>query len=283
MRKDFLDGNYAEKEVTLTIRVPSDFDREDERMLDDAISDLLYKNGYELVDSKEYRDISPERETVVAATFVSVWDGGFEIATSCKVNMTTGHVFDIEVSEEINGDNVDVLDDEFIRLPDGTEHHVCDPYKEDGGFFWYGNEEDRNIQDPLRFIFDKFKEQFSHALTLVDTSRFTKTTSATLCCDSFEGGKVVCVDLCYDAREELPVCDVVTLMELPFSNESVQAARFLLHQLAETHHIPVNDELDVQAKSNNPSLSDQIQSASTRAVEPQTSSQAVKQEFEPEI
>lgn len=55
MRKDFLDGNYTEKEVALTIRVPKDFDREDERMLDDAFADLLYKNGYELVNSKEYR------------------------------------------------------------------------------------------------------------------------------------------------------------------------------------------------------------------------------------
>jgi len=47
----------VEKEVVLHVRVPNDFDREDERALDDAISALLSENGYELVDSKEYRDL----------------------------------------------------------------------------------------------------------------------------------------------------------------------------------------------------------------------------------
>lgn len=57
MRKDFLNGDYAEKEVVLTIRVPKDFDHDDERMLDDEIANLLFKQGWELVDSKEYRDV----------------------------------------------------------------------------------------------------------------------------------------------------------------------------------------------------------------------------------
>ena len=60
MRKEFLNSDYTEKEVKLTIRVPKDFDREDERMLDDEIAALLFKQGWELVDSKEYRDIEPD-------------------------------------------------------------------------------------------------------------------------------------------------------------------------------------------------------------------------------
>lgn len=153
MRKDFLDGNYAEKEVTLTIRVPADFDREDERMLDDAISYLLQKNGYDLVESKEYRDVPPAQENIVSATFVSVWDGGYHVETPCKVNMETGYVFDIEVSEG-TADFVDVLDEEFIRLPDGTEHSVRNPDRDDEGFFWYGSEKEY-VLEPLEFVFDE--------------------------------------------------------------------------------------------------------------------------------
>lgn len=62
MRKEFLDGTYTEKEVVLTIRVPKDFDHDDERMLDDEIAALLFKQGWELVNSKEYRDLTPEQE-----------------------------------------------------------------------------------------------------------------------------------------------------------------------------------------------------------------------------
>ena len=62
MRKEILDANYVEKEVVLTIRVPRDFDHDDERMLDDEIAALLFKQGWELVDSKEYRDVTPEQE-----------------------------------------------------------------------------------------------------------------------------------------------------------------------------------------------------------------------------
>lgn len=53
-------ANQIEKEVVLTIRVPADFDREDERMLDDAFSAILEQQGWELINSKEYRAISPE-------------------------------------------------------------------------------------------------------------------------------------------------------------------------------------------------------------------------------
>lgn len=363
MRKDFFDGNYAEKKVTLTIRVPSDFDREDERMLDDAISDLLYKNGYELVDSKEYRDISPERENIVNATFVSVWDGGFEVATPCKVNMTSGHVFDIEVFEEINADNVEVLDDEYIRLPDGTEHHVRDPYKEDSGFFWYGSELELAL-DPLEFIFDEeitvsedgttldgyvwatdalvarlqaqelplTEDQFmeninfypvydvaNHSVTLeghyyLEDGHHATGTGFTLPLTAEESEALINAFEAYCLKSEGKTC--AAFLESVLSEdktslfEQLKSALFMAGTDAIEdflgYEIDPDEDKDVTdrrldmvyeqmpedvlnqyyAKYNigvRVSLSDQIQSASSRAVEPQTSSQAVKQEFEPEI
>ncbi len=55
-----LKHGYIEKEVVLTIKVPQDFDHEDERMLDDAFADILERQGWELVNSKEYRDVTKQ-------------------------------------------------------------------------------------------------------------------------------------------------------------------------------------------------------------------------------
>jgi hypothetical protein len=52
------------------------------------------------------------------AIYVSVWDGGTEIRTKCDYDPTTKEVSDIEVAD-VNG--LDVLDDEYVELPDGTE------------------------------------------------------------------------------------------------------------------------------------------------------------------
>jgi hypothetical protein len=56
----------------------------------------------------------------VYATYVSVWDGGGEIRTTCKFDDEDMTVFDIE-SSNIAGDSVDVLEDEFVELNDGTQ------------------------------------------------------------------------------------------------------------------------------------------------------------------
>lgn len=57
------------------------------------------------------------------ATFVSVWDDGFEVASGCKVDTDTNEVFDIE---QVCFDylDVEVLDREYIII-DGNEHDVC--------------------------------------------------------------------------------------------------------------------------------------------------------------
>lgn len=57
------------------------------------------------------------------ATFVSVWDDGFEIASGCKVDTDTNEVFDIE---QVCFDwfKVEVLEREYIII-DGNEYDVC--------------------------------------------------------------------------------------------------------------------------------------------------------------
>ena len=82
-------------------------------------------------------NIAPE-EKFENATFVSVWDGGFCVETPCKVNRLTGEVTDIVVSEG-TADFVNELDEEYIRMEDGTEHPVSnDPT---AGGFWYGTDD----------------------------------------------------------------------------------------------------------------------------------------------
>lgn len=55
------------------------------------------------------------------ATFTSVWDGGYEVITNCKVNMETKEVFDIEIAEA--NDALDVLETEFVTI-DGIDYDV---------------------------------------------------------------------------------------------------------------------------------------------------------------
>lgn len=59
MRKEFLNKGYQEKEVSLVIRVPDNFDEDTEKQIDQTLADALYDIGCELVDSKEYKDIAP--------------------------------------------------------------------------------------------------------------------------------------------------------------------------------------------------------------------------------
>lgn len=51
------------------------------------------------------------------ATFVSVWDGGQEIRTSCKYNPDSKIVSDIE---SVEAPGVDILEREYVELADGT-------------------------------------------------------------------------------------------------------------------------------------------------------------------
>lgn len=74
------------------------------------------------------------------ATFVSVWDDGFEVASGCKVNTDTNEVFDIE---QVCFDELDLglLDREYIII-DGNEYDVypiadCVPDELTDDEYWY--------------------------------------------------------------------------------------------------------------------------------------------------
>lgn len=71
---------------------------------------------------------------IKGALFVSVWDGGVEIGTPCKVNTETKEVFDI-VIVRYDGD---VLEKEYIEI-DGEEFPVfqVSDITEDNNEYWY--------------------------------------------------------------------------------------------------------------------------------------------------
>ena len=71
-------------------------------------------------------------------TFTSVWDGGYEVTTNCKINMETHEVFDVEIAEV--DDSLEQLDYEYITL-DGEKHIVYNAEDGTDGLeeadFWY--------------------------------------------------------------------------------------------------------------------------------------------------
>ena len=69
------------------------------------------------------------------ATFTSVWDGGYEVTTDCKVNTETREVFGIEL---VDVEYVETLDKEYI-IVDGEEYPVfqISDITEEDEEFWY--------------------------------------------------------------------------------------------------------------------------------------------------
>lgn len=68
------------------------------------------------------------------AKFVSVWDGGYEITTKCKVDMETREVFDIEMREV--DESLEHLDNEYITI-DGEDFDVFSVDEVEDANFWY--------------------------------------------------------------------------------------------------------------------------------------------------
>lgn len=54
------------------------------------------------------------------ATFVSVWDDCTMIESSCDYDKNENAVSNIE-TVDVDGMDIDILTDEYILLPDGTE------------------------------------------------------------------------------------------------------------------------------------------------------------------
>lgn len=92
--------------------------------------------GVEVIVPSE--DSGPSSENIVDALFTSVWDGGASvITTSCKVNMVTKEVFDIEEADESTTSAVTTLDRQYITLGDGREFPVYSVEDVDPDDFWY--------------------------------------------------------------------------------------------------------------------------------------------------
>lgn len=81
--------------------------------------------------------LSRVKGRVINATFVSIWDGGTEIASPCKVNTLTMEVFDLEKVDPVC--DVNVLDGEYVKI--GEElFGACNKEDADtcsGYWYWY--------------------------------------------------------------------------------------------------------------------------------------------------
>lgn len=68
--------------------------------------------------------------TTITAEFHSIWDQGYDLETSCAVDLQTGLVT-AEVSDDVEG--LDLLDREYVQLPGShVEHEIEDI---DGQYF----------------------------------------------------------------------------------------------------------------------------------------------------
>lgn len=61
--------------------------------------------------------------TQIAATYISEWDGGYQIATKCLIDIDTGLVTP-EVCDSLEINEVNTLDREFIQLDSGAEFDI---------------------------------------------------------------------------------------------------------------------------------------------------------------
>lgn len=79
----------------------------------------------------------------IEAEFVSIWDGGYECRTRCKVNLQTFEVYDVEVSKS-SEKSFNELEEEYIEI-EGLMFKVVpkDEAESIGNdiVFWYGENE----------------------------------------------------------------------------------------------------------------------------------------------
>lgn len=84
------------------------------------------------IQAHEDEIINPE---LVPVRYITIWDGGREIKTFAKYEPATGLVHDITSSD---ADDLDILEDEYIQLPDGQELRVLE---EDGNYRAFTDED----------------------------------------------------------------------------------------------------------------------------------------------
>ena len=82
-----------------------------------------------------------KEDVIREAAFTSVWNGGYEITTPCKVNTVTREIFDIETVDIPTDDDGDELDREYITVA-GVEYCAKGACSETEGWnsdkeYWY--------------------------------------------------------------------------------------------------------------------------------------------------
>ena len=108
---------------------------EDDSELTQVITDDMIQSQWYVQAAKAMSMPDPE---AIEAEFVSVWDGYTKITTSCKVNMKTHEIYDIQKSDVEGLNN---LDTEYVVI-DGQEYEVVheedfDKNDENPSTFWY--------------------------------------------------------------------------------------------------------------------------------------------------
>lgn len=71
---------------------------------------------------------------IVEGEYISVWDGGMEICSPCKINTETKEVFDIEPGS-MDADALNNLEDEFVQI--NGERFEVSRDSGDGTDYWY--------------------------------------------------------------------------------------------------------------------------------------------------
>lgn len=109
-------------------------DKSEYECLQDYVDNHMHEIEIEIIElAKIYGEYKEENTMIKNATFTSVWDGGYEITTNCKVNMETKEVFDIEKTDV---DTVKWLDKEYITI-DEENFDVFSVDEVEDGNFWY--------------------------------------------------------------------------------------------------------------------------------------------------
>ncbi len=71
-----------------------------------------------------------DKPQIKPAKFTSVWNNGFEVTTSCKVDMAARKVFDIKrshIERDEDGDELEFFEGEYVTV-DGIKYPVIPAY-----------------------------------------------------------------------------------------------------------------------------------------------------------
>lgn len=62
-------------------------------------------------------------KNIIAARYTSVWDDCISVTTTCKINLNTHEIFDIE-RIDTDGMDLNALTNEYVTI-DGKDHPAC--------------------------------------------------------------------------------------------------------------------------------------------------------------